>query len=156
MKIMSESGSGPDPVTHPPFVQWAGDNPYVLIIEVWEEDGTNITRYFVDLDEPGWMSEKPELMRVKADWLLARKHEQHPLRPLPIMAMCVMDGEQPYYTKRHIGVIYGASGQVVVHGIGKKNTNGHVDRLWVLPNGIVMPADDCDVIVSRAFRQANM
>lgn len=126
------------------FGGWAGDNRFFLAINL---AGTVNESIVIDLDEPGWMSEDPGLMRAPGEWLLVAKGEPNSLRgSVPCLAMVVMPGEQPYYTMHHVGLASGGSGEILIPGIGKKRADGHVDRLWLLPNGIVCAGDDADII----------
>ena len=111
------------------------DNPFFLVIS---PPGVQI-----DLDQPGWVAEYADLMRQPGRWYLCRRVDG-----VLLLAMTVLEGEQPYYTKRHIGQIVVASGvsrETVAHGIGKKRLDGHVDRLWVLPGlATVCGGDDVE------------
>jgi hypothetical protein len=134
-----------------------GDNPYVLIIMASEP-------VLIDLDEPGWVSRYSHLMRKPGQWILGRKAGS-----TPVLTMIVSDGEQPYYTARIIGLAnlpppdsMGLSqeqaidlkrqSEIRAYGIGKKRLDGHVDRLWILPNGVICAGDDVDVIGSGLAR----
>lgn len=139
----------------PVFDNSSSANPYVLLIDVPEKETGLVIRHVIDLDEPGWMSEKPELMTAEGEWVLLKKTGGGAFDYVPVVAMCILSGEEPYYAKRHIGVMYGGKGEMVVHGIGKKGRDGTMHRMWIMPNGIVVPADDCDVIVSRILKQMN-
>ena len=126
------------------FTGWAGDNRFFLVIN---PAGTVNQSIVIDLDEPGWMSEEPDLMRAPGEWLLVAKGEPNSLRgSVPCLAMIVLPGEQPYYTLRHMGLASGSGGEILIPGIGKKRADSHVDRLWLLPNGIVCSGDDVDII----------
>jgi len=124
------------------FTGWAGETPYFLVINTMDPKQTNI----VDLDEAGWMWERDGLMRATGEWVLVAKRDISSMQGTPIIAIRVLDGEQPYYTKRHIGMMMGGAGELMVYGIGKKRVDGHVDRLWILPNGIICAGDDVDII----------
>lgn len=139
----------------PSVSDWSAENPYMLMIDVADKSTGTVLRHVVDLDEPGWMSEKPELMTVESEWVLLRRTGGGAFNNVPVLAMSVLSGEEPYYAKRHIGVMYGGKGEFVIHGIGKKARDGAMHRMWILPNGIVVPSDDCDVIVSRILKQMN-
>ena len=135
------------------FTGWAGENPYFLVINTDDPPGN----WIIDLDEYAWMSQEPGLMRAPGEWVLIAKRDvnSHPLIPgmsQPIIAIRVAPGEQPYYTKRWVGIAYPAGGQLPLYGIGKKRLDGHVDRLWILPNGIIVPGDDGDVIATRMLK----
>lgn len=139
----------------PVFQRENVESPYMLLIDVEEQQTGLIVRHFVDLDEPGWMSERPELLRCASDWVLCARTGPSQFDYVPVLAMTVLDGEEPYYAKRHIGVMYGGKGEIIIHGIGKKSRDGSMQRMWILPNGIVVPSDDCDVIVSRILKNMN-
>lgn len=114
--------------------EWHGDNPYYLhasLIGGFEAD--------IDLDEKDWTTKHADLLRGQGVWSLVSKE----VGIAPVI-LVVREGEQPYYTARHFKVAYGGQGHVVAYGIGKKRLDGHVDRLWVLPNGIVCAGDDVD------------
>ena len=135
------------------FTGWAGENPYFLVINTDDP----VESWVVDLDEYAWMSQHPDLMRAPGEWVLAAKRDvdSHPLvagASVPVIAIRVAPGEQPYYTKRWVGIAYPAGGQLPLYGIGKKRLDGHVDRLWILPNGIIVPGDDGDVIATRMLK----
>lgn len=117
---------------------WHGDHPLYLAL-IYEDEIVNI-----DLDEPGWMTTHADNMRRPGTWVLRHKSG------VDLMAMIVIEGEQPYYTARHVGVVGNAgSNEVTAYGIGKKRLDGHVDRLWLLPNGVVCAGDDVSVLGVR-------
>lgn len=134
------------------MTKWHDDNPFVLII-VKEIDEAVI----IDLGEPKWLDKYADWMRVKSRWFLARKPSftnDKPDGPLmPVLWMNVEDGDQPYYVARHTGIA-GASSQneVVSYGIGAKRKSGVVDRMWVLPNGLICVGDDVDVLALHLVR----
>lgn len=118
-------------------MNWQGDHPFYLLVSPYGEVGTTI-----DLDEPKWMETYSHLMRVQGIWFLVAKSTN-----TPVFSMTVHDGEQPYYTSRTIGVV-GSSGSndIKTYGIGKKLPNGSVQRLWIMPGGVVCGGDDVDEI----------
>jgi len=131
------------------FTGWAGETPYYLIIN------TEDSRHFLlDLDEPGWMSERDGLMREPGEWILVAKRGSESLDGVPVLVVRVQDGEQPYYTKRTVGIAVGpgAGRQIAVYGIGKKKPDGETYRMWVLPNGIVCCGDDVDTIATSILK----
>ena len=113
---------------------WHGDNPFYLMIFAGGE------RIVIDLDERGWATTYAAYMRAPGYWFLFRKDaEQH------VFEMIVLDGEQPYYTRRTVGIAgSGGSNDVAFYGIGKKRLDGHVDRLWYAPDGAIIAGDDVD------------
>lgn len=130
------------------FEAWAGESPYFLVINTDEPAAS----WVIDLDEFAWMSDIPDLMRAEAEWILVAKRDVATMAGAPVMALRVLPGEQPYYTKRWVGIAYPAGGQIPIYGIGKKRNDGHVDRLWILPNGIIVPGDDGDLIATRILK----
>ena len=141
MKIF-ENNSGVE------FTGWAGDNPFFLAINVGGQS------LIVDLDEPGWMWEREGLMRETGEWVLVAKNDANAALGTMVLSIRVLDGEQPYYTKRHFGSLL-AGGEIVVYGIGKKRLDGHVDRMWILPNGVICAGDDVDIIAPNILRGAS-
>lgn len=132
---------------------WAGETPYFLVINEGPTNGPVSDSWAIDLDEPGW-TDSP-LMRVEGEWVLVAKQAVDSVAGTPVLAMRVLPGEQPYYHKRHVGIAYGpGSGEVEFYGIGKKRLDGHVDRLWIMPNGIIVPGDDGDIIATRMLKQS--
>lgn len=119
-------------------------NPFALVIA----DGSGST--WIDLDQPGWMKVHAELMRAPGQWSLIEKPTAR-----VVLTMLVASGEQPYYTARHVGLIgSGGSNEVVAHGIGKKRLDGHVDRMWILPNGIICAGDDLEPLAIQMVKAA--
>ena len=116
--------------------EWQGDNPFYLTIQ------TEAGNHDIDLDTPGWVKENEGLMREPGAWLL-----NHKVARMTVAIILVQDGEQPYYTARHVGIAFGGSGEMIAYGIGKKRLDGHVDRIWVLPNGVICAGDDVEPIV---------
>jgi hypothetical protein len=116
-------------------MSWQGDNPFFLLISPNSGGGIQI-----DLDESQWMTTYAEYMRVTGIWFLVDKTSNTPL-----FSMIVNEGEQPYYTSRTLGVV-GSSGSndIKTYGVGKKLVDGSIQRLWVLPGGIVCGGDDVD------------
>jgi len=121
---------------------WQGDFPFFLVIEP-DDGGGNVG---IDLDEGGWISRNDGTMRKPGTWLLYLKDGGG--APRPFFAMVVEEGEQPYFTKHHVGSLM-SHAELTAIGIGKKYRDGTMMRLWVLPNGIICGGDDVDVIASR-------
>lgn len=119
---------------------WAGESPVFLSIVTNDGQGQ-----VIDVDEHQWMKTYEHLMRVESTWVLAPKSgEGSPL------TLVVHPGEQPYYTARTMGAIGSAgSNTIKAYGIGKKRLDGHVDRLWYLPDGSVTLGDDVDDLGMR-------
>lgn len=116
---------------------WQGDHPYCLTIAVKSTEGWQAA--VVDLDERGWATTHADLLRTPGRWYLVEK-----LTNIPILGIIVNPGEQPYYTAKHVGIAFGGSGEVTCYGIGKKRLDGHVDRLWIMPNGMITAGDDVE------------
>lgn len=114
--------------------EWQGTNPmFLIIVQAGQQP------VVIDLDEPGWIAKNSELMRAQGTWHLFRKDHT------PVFSLVVWEGEQPYYTARHIGTLgREIRSELIAYGIGKKRLDGHVDRLWVLPNGQICTGDDVD------------
>jgi hypothetical protein len=113
---------------------WLGENPYYLVISTLDE---NIG---IDLDRSGWLETYAQYMRVAGQWILIHKATGH-----QSLIVKVEDGDQPYYTARHVGLAGGGgSNEITAYGIGKKRSDGCVERLWVLPGGTVCGGDDVD------------
>jgi len=139
-------------------VEFRGETPYVLVVL------TPDSHTAIDLDEPGWTKKHAHLMRAPGRWILARKQGSE-----PVFVMTVSDGEQPYYTSRVLGVAnlpppdalgmtqdgmleVKEAAEVRAYGIGKKRLDGHVDRMWILPNGTICAGDDVDDLGSEMAR----
>ncbi len=112
----------------------SGAVPYYLHIIRANSDQIEI-----DVEEPQWMKTHAEWMRGRMRWYLMRKADK-----TPVLAVDVMDGDQPYYAAQHVARISGrgAGGHIVAYGIGAKRVDGNTDRMWVLPNGIVCAGND--------------
>jgi hypothetical protein len=117
---------------------WQGEFPFFLVIEPADGSG-NIG---IDLDQPGWVDQNANAMRIAATWWLNMKDGR------PLFAMVVEEGEQPYFTKHHTGNLM-SGGEIISVGIGKKHRDGEMTRLWIMPNGVVCGGDDVDTIASR-------
>lgn len=109
-------------------------------LRIEPDDKGDLGNIAIDLDEPGWMKTHAHLMRVPGYWVLV--HESG----IPTLTVRVNAGDQPYFTKRHIGSVMGPAGEVVCLGIGKKCADGSVLRLWLMPNGMICGGDDVDDI----------
>jgi hypothetical protein len=121
---------------------WKGDSPFFLVIAPDDRtrEGGNIG---IDLDEGGWIARHAEVMRIPSTWWLHLKQTG-----MPLFCLVVEEGDQPYFTKNHVGNLMAGS-EIVSIGIGKKGKDGTMTRLWILPNGVVCGGDDVDIISSR-------
>lgn len=103
----------------------------------------------IDVEEYQWMTTYADWMRGRSIWHLVRKANN-----TIVFAVDVFDGEQPYYTAKHIGAMgSGGGNEIVAYGIGKKRLDGFVDRLWVLPNGLVCGGDDVETLGRQYLEQ---
>jgi hypothetical protein len=115
--------------------KWADDNPWYLHIV-----RPNAAEQIIDLGEYQWATTYAEWMRGRSRWYLVRKADN-----FPVLVIDVGDDDQPYYTARHIGKIgSGGTNQIIAYGIGAKRYDGVIDRLWILPGGMVCAGDDVD------------
>lgn len=115
--------------------QWDGDHPFYLLIAV--EQGL----VEVDLDERGWIASLGEIMHAQGTWHLVRKKDG-----AVAFSMAVLDGEQPYYVARHVGMVGAGGGkEITCYGIGKKRVDGKVDRIWAMPNGQIVLGDEVEL-----------
>jgi hypothetical protein len=120
--------------------QWHGDFPFFLVIEPDDKTNGNVG---IDLDEPGWVATHAEFMRTPGTWVLFHKESTR-----AVFGMVVEQGDQPYFTKHHVGNLMAGS-QITTVGIGKKGRDGEMTRLWLLPNGIVCGGEDVDILAAR-------
>lgn len=123
---------------------WVGDNPFYVLIAgtIAHLDGEGINgNLIIDLDEPGWAKKYAAWMRVPGKWHLVAKGDNR-----VVLSVAVQPGDQPYYTSRVVGKM-GSSGsnQTRAYGIGKKQANGEMVRLWIMANGVIVGGEDCDV-----------
>jgi hypothetical protein len=121
---------------------WGGETPFFLIIEI-EETGERIG---VDLDSP-WTTTHAKYLREPGTWWLTDKDSSR-----VVMAVIVEPGDQPYFTKHHVGNLM-VQRELVAFGLGKKRADGTMVRNWLLPNGIICGGDDVDIIASRMLNQ---
>jgi hypothetical protein len=111
---------------------WQGPNPFYLMIVLTDEN------VGIDLDQPDWMATYAQYMRLAGQWVLVNKASGQ-----QTLIVKVDEGDQPYYTARHVGVAgSGGSNEIIAYGIGKKRADGCVERLWALPGGTVCGGDD--------------
>lgn len=128
-------------------IEWAGDNPYFLVVHPKDEEATGI-----DLDFRGWSTVNADLMRKPGMWYLFRKVDE-----FPVLRLFVDVGDQPYYTAHTTGKLSlstNGTRTILSFGIGKKLRDGSVQRLWVLPNGTVCGGEDVDDIASQMIMES--
>lgn len=120
--------------------EWAGDTPVFLVcIPHNDEDAAVI----IDLDLSGWIETHKELFRTPGTWYLGGKAAGR-----PIFCVLMGEGDQFFYTKRHVGDLMGGR-EVTAIGIGKKRADGVPVNLWLMPDGTVCGGDDVDEVASR-------
>lgn len=128
---------------------WLDGNPFYLLIVL--DDGRVAQ---IDLGERGWIAKYGEagFLRDPGRWHLVQKASG------TVVAMVlVSEGEQPYYVARHVGFATGSSStEATAYGIGKKRTDGHTDRIWLLPNGIVLTGDDLEPLALDMLRRGQL
>jgi hypothetical protein len=105
---------------------------------------------FIDVEEHAWHAKYADWLRRPGWWLLRRKGTN-----AVVLTVRVAEGDQPYYTARHVGTGLGSPGQaeIIAYGIGKKCADGSMVRLWVMPDGVVVGGEDVDrlgVLMVRA------
>jgi hypothetical protein len=133
---MVTNGQDPEAEVMELNIGWGGETPFFLILEL--ADG----QIGVDLDSP-WTIEHAEHLRKPGTWWLVEKESRR-----AVLGVIVDEGDQPYFTKHHVGNLM-AQRELVAYGLGKKCADGTMVRNWLLPNGIVCGGDDVDVIASR-------
>jgi len=116
--------------------EWQGENPFYLLVVGIEYDGQHAK---IDLDEYQWASIYAEYMRMPGEWHLCRKDSN----AVSLSLMIHID-DQPYYTSRVFGSTTSGGRLVRAYGIGKKQADDSMVRLWVLENGLVCGGDDVD------------
>ena len=116
---------------------WTGETPFFLVIEPDEKDEQG--NLGIDLDT-SWYSTHQKYLRVRANWFL-----YHKATGAPVLYIRVNEGDQPYFTRHHVGSLMGGA-ETICYGIGKKQADGSMVRLWVLPNGTICGGDDVDEI----------
>ena len=124
--------------------EWQGDHPLFLLL------GTRHGTQVIDLDEKGWLTTHAHLMREPGVWHLMRKSEGPQLDVA--FSMVVLEGEQPYYVARHVGISGATQREVVCYGIGKKCLDGHTERIWLLPNDQVVLGDQVEAFAKAIIR----
>lgn len=134
---------GGEIIPGPTQQQWKGDSPFFLVIELASGPG-NVG---IDLDEAGWLETNKDYLREPGVWFLIDKQSQQ-----PAVAVVVAEGDQPYFTKHHVGNLM-AGTEILAYGMGKKCADGTMVRNWLLPGGLVVGGDDVDIIASRMLGQ---
>jgi hypothetical protein len=119
---------------------WLGDNQFFLVAEPADRSRGNVG---IDLDQGGWVEQHKELMRQPGTWLLYHKASGR-----PIFCVILEEGDQFYYTVRHVGNLMAGS-EVQAVGVGKKHADGRTLNMWLLPNGVICGGDDVEEIASR-------
>jgi hypothetical protein len=104
---------------------------------------------FIDVEEHQWHAKHADWMRRPGWWLLRRKSDSS-----VVLTVRVHEGDQPFFTIRHVGVASTvATTEIVAYGLGKKLANGERLALWVMPGGDICGGDDVDelgVLLVRA------
>jgi len=139
--VVTEEDAASDGDLRARFEGWLGENPYFLMVILWPDESGGRETAQIDLDQQGWATTFERFMRAPGQWYLARKSDQ-----VIVATMLVLDGEQPYYTARHVAFAGGSQGETISYGIGKKRVDGHVDRVWIMANGCATLGDDVDDI----------
>lgn len=120
-------------------------SPFFLVIDPDEKGPEG--NIGIDLDEPGWLAANQQHFRRPGYWFLVYKGTMR-----PTLTLRVNEGDQPYFTKRHVGFLSGGAGEIVSFGIGKKCADGTMVRLWLLPNGMICGGDDLEETAIRVLR----
>ena len=134
-------------------MEWSDENPYFLLLveAVLPMESRQPESVQIDLGVSGWVAANEAWMRRPAWWYLCHKGSGQ-----VALAMRVWEGEQPYYTRKHIGQINTGSGvsrETSCYGIGKKLVDGHVNRLWILPDGYaVCGGDDVEPLANEVIK----
>lgn len=116
------------------MTEWSDDNPFYLLLAAPD------AHVVIDLGERGWADTYKAWMRRPCKWHMVAKANNRVL-----LSVNVLEGDQPYYTARHVGITgSGGSNETTAYGIGKKQANGEMVRLWLLANGVVVGGDDCE------------
>ncbi len=118
--------------------EWHGENPFFLIIE---REGGNAG---IDLDQHGWAEVYKEFIRGEGTW-----HLVHKATGGYVLSVICHEGDQGYYTARHVGrALGGTQHEVIAYGIGKKQADGTMVRLWNV-NGTTCGGDDVEELADR-------
>jgi hypothetical protein len=116
--------------------EWHGENPFFLMVVGIEYDGQHAK---IDLDEPQWATIYADYMRMPGEWHLCRKDNN-----VVALSLMIHIDDQPYYTSRVFGSTTSGGRLVRAYGIGKKQADDSMVRLWVLENGLTCGGDDVD------------
>lgn len=122
----------------------SGPTPFFLVIELDEKPSEG--HVGVDLDT-AWTTIHADKLRLPSTWWLIHKQTGQ-----PVMGVVVQEGDQPYFTKHHVGNLM-AQRELIAYGMGKKCADGTMVRNWILPNGVVCGGDDVDIIASRMLNR---
>lgn len=114
---------------------WAGESPYYLVFEPRDNSG-NIG---IDVDATGWIESNRATFHASGTWLLVSKDG------IPMLCLPVLDGEQMFFLKHHVGLLGTQGAEVTVVILGKKHVDGSTTRLCLMPNGMVMVGDEAEV-----------
>jgi len=125
--------------------QWIGDSQFWLMYQP-EDDEDGRGNVGIDVDETGWIEKNKVHMRSPGTWILMAKRPSR-----PVFSVVLNEGDQFYFTKRHVGNLMAAK-EVICWGIGKKKADGTPVNLWLLPNGVVCGGDDVDILAPRMIR----
>jgi len=117
-------------------MEWHGENPYYLLIVGTEYEGQHAR---VDLDEYQWATIWKDYLRIPGQWHLVRKRDDG-----VVLSVMIHNGDQGYYTSRVFGSTTTGDHLLRAYGIGKKQEEEPVLRLWVLENGLVCGGEDVD------------
>lgn len=126
-------------------MNFVGDNPFFIVISPLPPDERG--DIVIDLDTR-WLTDHADLLRIPAMWQLVFKESGQ-----TAIAMFVHDGDQPYYSRHHVGVTGGGTNEIEAYGIGKKRADGTTERMWLLPNGTFCTDDDVDTLGIMLVKQ---
>jgi len=132
--------------------EWKGEKPVFLVIRQYPPGEAPVSTV-IDLDEGGWIEKHKGLMRTAGAWFLCSKTLSIQKGVLvPVLMVQVEEGEQPYYTAKHVGIMsFGTDKgpESIAYGIGKKLRDGSVMRLWLMPNMSVAGGEDVYWLADR-------
>lgn len=129
--------------------EWRGDNPYYLLCVDSHGFGPAGQPYQrIDLDEHQWATTYAAWMRNPGEWHLIRKADE-----VVALSIKVGDFDQPYYTSRVFGSNKTGERLIRAYGIGKKQADDSMVRLWVLETGQICGGDDVDIFGPEALHR---